>query len=298
MTLSWSPLCARLLRHPDLLSAQQPPSYAKQVRPFLARYCLECHNAEEARGRPEPGDVQGPAGRRRPRARSSSPASRTTAGSSAWSRASRSRRCRRRRRGSRSREEVAVLRAWVAAGAQGRRRGRQGRRCRTSSRSGRSHAPVAALAYRPDGKLLAAGGTRRSRAPRPGQRATCVGKLPGQTATVTALAFSRDGAALGGRQRRAGERGRGPPVHGACRRLAGRSRHRPARPQRRDSRPGLQPRRQDCWPPAATTGSSSSGTWPTGKELRDAQGPQRRGLRRGLQPRRQAARLRRRPTGP
>ena len=25
------------------LSAQQPPSYAKQVKPFLAKYCSECH---------------------------------------------------------------------------------------------------------------------------------------------------------------------------------------------------------------------------------------------------------------
>ena len=32
------------------LLAQQPPSYAKQVKPFLAKYCLECHNAEDAKG--------------------------------------------------------------------------------------------------------------------------------------------------------------------------------------------------------------------------------------------------------
>src|SRR5437588_11210659 len=30
--------------------AQQPPSYAKQVRPLLARYCLECHNATKLEG--------------------------------------------------------------------------------------------------------------------------------------------------------------------------------------------------------------------------------------------------------
>src|SRR5438067_10595376 len=28
----------------------QPPSYAKQVKPFLAKYCLECHNALDAKG--------------------------------------------------------------------------------------------------------------------------------------------------------------------------------------------------------------------------------------------------------
>ncbi len=31
------------------LPAQSPPSYAKQVRPFLAHYCLECHNAKSAK---------------------------------------------------------------------------------------------------------------------------------------------------------------------------------------------------------------------------------------------------------
>src|SRR5260370_12267963 len=30
--------------------AQQPASYAKDVRPFLARYCLECHNAKALKG--------------------------------------------------------------------------------------------------------------------------------------------------------------------------------------------------------------------------------------------------------
>src|SRR6516162_9565593 len=30
--------------------AQQPPSYAKQVKPFLARYCLECHSSDEPQG--------------------------------------------------------------------------------------------------------------------------------------------------------------------------------------------------------------------------------------------------------
>src|SRR5690349_18268386 len=31
------------------LPAQQPVSYAKHVRPFLAKYCLECHNAKSAK---------------------------------------------------------------------------------------------------------------------------------------------------------------------------------------------------------------------------------------------------------
>ena len=32
------------------LAADEPPSYAKQVRPFIARYCLECHSAREDQG--------------------------------------------------------------------------------------------------------------------------------------------------------------------------------------------------------------------------------------------------------
>src|ERR1700722_6829815 len=35
---------------PLTATAQQPPSYAKQVRPLLARYCLECHNATKLEG--------------------------------------------------------------------------------------------------------------------------------------------------------------------------------------------------------------------------------------------------------
>src|SRR5438105_8554989 len=32
------------------LYAQTAPSYARQVRPFLAKYCLECHNAKALKG--------------------------------------------------------------------------------------------------------------------------------------------------------------------------------------------------------------------------------------------------------
>src|SRR5215831_19208958 len=35
---------------PGLLAAQQPPSYAKQIKPFLARYCLECHSGDDPQG--------------------------------------------------------------------------------------------------------------------------------------------------------------------------------------------------------------------------------------------------------
>src|SRR5436309_9564888 len=32
------------------LAAQQAPSYAKQIQPFFARYCLECHSCQEPEG--------------------------------------------------------------------------------------------------------------------------------------------------------------------------------------------------------------------------------------------------------
>ena len=32
------------------LTAAEPPSYSKQVRPFLTRYCSECHNAKDVQG--------------------------------------------------------------------------------------------------------------------------------------------------------------------------------------------------------------------------------------------------------
>ena len=56
-------------------------------------------------------------------------------------------------------------------------------------------APVAALAYRPDGKLLAAAGYREVLLIDP-ITGDVAGKLPGQVGDVTALAFSRDGLQL------------------------------------------------------------------------------------------------------
>src|SRR5579871_2993655 len=44
------PLAAALVLAAAACRAAEPPSYAKQVRPFLTRYCLECHNAKEDQG--------------------------------------------------------------------------------------------------------------------------------------------------------------------------------------------------------------------------------------------------------
>src|SRR2546425_7805568 len=43
-------LVAALLSWMPSLRAQTPPSYAKQIRPLFAKYCLECHNAKALKG--------------------------------------------------------------------------------------------------------------------------------------------------------------------------------------------------------------------------------------------------------
>src|SRR5689334_6312867 len=43
-------LLAALLYPANALQAQEAPSYGKHVRPFLAKYCLECHNAKTNKG--------------------------------------------------------------------------------------------------------------------------------------------------------------------------------------------------------------------------------------------------------
>jgi WD40 repeat protein len=172
----------------------QQRSYARDVRPFLAKYCLECHNAKNpksgldletfkgitaggdggpvlAAGNPDNSPlvllVEGKdkpkmppkAAKRHPRPR-----------------------------------EIAVLRAWVKAGA------------RDDSTDLKAFIPevkprvptapaVAALAYRLDGKALIAAGYNDALLIDPGTGALA-GKLPGQNGAVTALRFSRDGRLL------------------------------------------------------------------------------------------------------
>jgi hypothetical protein len=168
-------------------NAQQTPSYAKQVRPLLARYCLECHNATKLeaglnlesyktlREGGKKGEVVVPGkadesrlvllveGMKMPPKKATQPKP----------------------------EEIVVLRAWVDAGA------------KDDSASvvvtlpdvkprGPVKPPVTALAYRPDGKLLAASAHRDVYFfdPAIGNEA---GRLPSGEARVTALAFSPSG---------------------------------------------------------------------------------------------------------
>jgi len=176
------------------LPAQQPTSYAKDVRPFLTRYCLECHNAKSLKGGLDLETYQGlKAGSDNgaillPGKPDESPLVVLAEGKKTPrmppQKAQRHPRP----------EEVRVLRAWVITGA------------KDDSGSVKVvipnikpripvNAPVAALAYRPDGKVLAAGGYREALLI---DVATgdVIDRLPGQENAVTALTFSRDGRRL------------------------------------------------------------------------------------------------------
>ncbi len=176
------------------LPAAEPPSYSKQIRPFFSRYCLECHNAKEDKGGLnlesyaallEGGKhgavfVAGKADASRivgmvegkvkpfmpPKKASRRP----------------------------SPEEAAILRAWIDAGAKDDGGATVVVLPEIKPRAIVA-APVAALAYRPDGKLLVASGWREVELIDP-NTGDVVGKLPGQTGDVTALSFSRGGTQL------------------------------------------------------------------------------------------------------
>jgi hypothetical protein len=178
---------------PGSALAQQPPSFARQVRPFLAKYCLECHNAEKKKGELNletfktlsAGGETGPAlvpgkpdesrlvifveGKQKPKMPPMKAKQPTM-------------------------EEAAVLRAWVAAGAKDDS-GNIKITLPTIKPRSAPHAAVSALAYHPDGKRLAAG-TYREVLLLDVATGDILGKLPGQTEQVTSVAFSRDGKML------------------------------------------------------------------------------------------------------
>jgi WD40 repeat protein len=170
------------------------PSYAKQVKPFFARYCLECHGGrdpegglvlETYKGLADGGDhgavltpgkpdasrivrmVEGKTGPRMPPKKAA------------------------RQPGA---AEVALLRAWVASGAKD-----DSAAVRLTlpdvAPKAPVRAPVTALAYHPGGKLLAAAG-RGEVLFFNATTGDLSGQLGGQNDKVTALAFSRDGKRL------------------------------------------------------------------------------------------------------
>ncbi|HTU16436.1 MAG TPA: c-type cytochrome domain-containing protein [Gemmataceae bacterium] len=182
-------------------AAAPPPSYAKQVNPFFASYCLECHNREEPKGGLnletyksllEGGDK----------------GTVLTPGKADVSRIVRlvehkdkpfmpPKKAKQPRP-----EEVALLRAWIDSGA------KEDAAVRIAVPEIRPKSPVsppvASVAYHPDGQILAAGG-RGLVYLLDAATGDLPGKIEGLHPRVTALAFSRDGKLLAVASSRMGE---------------------------------------------------------------------------------------------
>jgi WD40 repeat protein len=175
------------------VSAQQAPSYAKQVRPFLARYCLECHSTNVAKGDLDletfKGMVEGgkngpvlvpgkPDASRlvlMPEKKAKPPMPPSTARQPTAS-------------------EVTVLRVWVAAGAKDDSATVSVTIPDIKPRTAKP-APITSVAFSPDGKQLATGGHKEVTLIDPGS-GDVVGKIADFGGKVTALAYSRDGKRL------------------------------------------------------------------------------------------------------
>jgi WD40 repeat protein len=174
--------------------AEEAPSYARQVKPFLAKYCSECHGGDRPKGgvnldsygaimsrgrgrlavpgKPDDSQlvlsVEALAGSPMPPRRALQP----------------------------KRTERKLIRAWVAAGAKDDSATVTARTLAPDIKpTVPAVAPVTALAYRPDGKLLAAG-THGEVLLLDVASGDVTAKLPGQLAKVTAVAFSGDGRRL------------------------------------------------------------------------------------------------------
>jgi hypothetical protein len=188
-----------------LRAQSSSPSFAREVKPLFARYCVECHNPDKLRGglnlesfktleqggengsvfvagKPDESrivlQVEGKAKPKMPPAKAKQPQP----------------------------EELKVLRAWIAAGAKD-----DSTLVKIALPSIKprvpSVAPITALAYHSNGKLLAVG-SHKVVALIDLTSGDVVAKLTGQIGKVTALAFSPDGqhlAAASGAPGTAGE---------------------------------------------------------------------------------------------
>src|SRR5260370_27703183 len=170
--------------------AGEAPSYAKQVRPFLSRYCLECHNAKREEGgfnvETNKSILEGiPSG---PVLVAGKPNdSRIVAHVEGTDKPKMPPKTARQPKP----EEVALVRAWIDAGAPDDSSSVVVTLPEIKPRSVVAP-PVAALAYSADGKLLAAGSYNEVVLIDPAT-GEVVGKLGGQCGKVTAVAFNAKG---------------------------------------------------------------------------------------------------------
>ncbi len=168
----------------------QPPSYSKQVKPFFARYCLECHSADKTKGDLNLETYQGlrAGGKSGPVVVPGKPdESRLVRLAEGKDKPAMPPKKAKQPKPN----EVAILRAWVAAGAKEDKAAPVVTIPNIKPRVPVT-APIAAVAYHPGGKVLAAGGYQEVIL-LDVATSDVVGKLTGQRGEVTALAFSRDG---------------------------------------------------------------------------------------------------------
>ncbi len=194
MPVRYAVVCTLTVLASAAASPAQQPSYARDVRPFLAKYCLECHNAKSAkaslnletfkglRAGGDSGTVLVPG------SPDKSPLVRLVEGKEEPKMPPKA--ARRQPKPA----EVAVLRAWIKAGAKDDSTDLKAFIPDVKPRVPTAPA-VAAVAYRPDGKSLAAAGYNEVLLLDPATGAL-TGRLPGQNGAVTALAYSRDGRLL------------------------------------------------------------------------------------------------------
>jgi hypothetical protein len=191
---------AALTAEPD----RRAPSYAKQVRPFLARYCFECHSSAEAKSDLDMETLNGllRGGKRGPAIVPGKPnESRLVLLAEGKGKPAMPPKKAKQPKPT----EVGLLRAWVAAGA------KDDSTVAVATLPGikpvaRRPAPITAVAYQAGGKLLAAGAHKQVFLIDP-TNGGVIDRLDHHHGKVTGLAFSFDGQRLAVADSSAGVRG-------------------------------------------------------------------------------------------
>ncbi len=170
--------------------AEPAPSYIRQVKPFLGRYCLECHNSQDLKGGLNLETYRGmtAGGEHGPVLTPHKPdASRIVMLVEGKAKPHMPPRKARQPKP----DEIAVLRAWVAAGARDDTATAKAIVISDVKPRVPTRAAITALAYRGDGQWLAVGSDREVILIDVAS-GDVLGRLLGQAGQVTALAFSPD----------------------------------------------------------------------------------------------------------